>query len=105
MFAARVHLAEVGVARDSGEVAEEDEKEELAVEKRRQPDGSAVRPQEGEVGSRIAGGHFLTFPSVRVYGTGSSPFPVGRWIRRSISRSSLVVATVGSGRTPKLNIN
>jgi len=58
-----VHLAEVGVARDSGEVAEEDEEEELAVEERREPDGRPVRPEEREVGRRVAGLHFFTFSS------------------------------------------
>ena len=31
---------------------------------RRQPDGSPIRPQEGEIGSGVAGGHFLTFSSL-----------------------------------------
>ena len=59
------HLAEVGVAGDSGQVPEEDEEQVLTIQKRRQPDGSPIRPQEGEVGSGVAEGHFLTFSSLK----------------------------------------
>ena len=57
--ASGIHLAEVGVAGDSGQVPEEDQQKKLAIQKRRQPDGSPIRPQEGEVGQRCRRGSLL----------------------------------------------
>jgi hypothetical protein len=58
----------VGIARDSGQVAEEDKEKVVAIEERRQPDGGSVRPQEGEIGSKVAGGHFVSFSRRKVIG-------------------------------------
>ena len=75
VVAGGIHLAEVGVAGDSDQVAEEDEQEVFAIEKRRQPDAFAIRPQEGEVRGNVAGGHFLSFSSWKVIGASSRPLP------------------------------
>ena len=64
-----VHLAEVGIAGDSGQVAQEDKEQEVTIDKLRQPDGGFVRTQKGELGSNIAGGHFLSFSRRKVIGT------------------------------------
>ena len=95
LVAGGIHLAEVGVARDSGEVAEEDEQKELAIEKRREPDGSPVRPQEGEVGGGVAGGHFLTFFRWKVTGASSSRCLPG--LSRTNRRTSRPELTCPSG--------
>ena len=45
VVAGGIHLAEVGIAGDSGEVAKENEQEELAIQKRR--NGRESRPAAG----------------------------------------------------------
>lgn len=61
--AGRIHLAEVGIARDSREVPQKHEQQELAIEKRRQPDGQSVRLQEREVETRQCRIHSFTLSS------------------------------------------
>jgi hypothetical protein len=57
LLAGSVHLAEVGIAGDSGEMPEKDQQEEFTVEEHRQLDRSAVGLEECEVRCEFASGH------------------------------------------------
>src|SRR5262245_12987270 len=60
LVACGVHLTEVGVARDSREVPQKNEEQEIGCTEFRQPDRVSIRLQKRKIRSRLAGNHFFT---------------------------------------------
>jgi hypothetical protein len=79
-LAGSLHLAEVDVARDSGQMAEEDEEEKLAVEESRKANRRPVGPEQRQIGGEITRRHLMTLPRRNVTGarSRSRPLPFGR---------------------------